>query len=121
MPTHFIILYVASPRESAAFYEKLLGSAALDLSDGFAMFDLAGSVRLGLWKRPDVKPEVTVAPGGSEIDFVRMSRVAVEETLADWRAKGARVLQEPTAMDFGYTAMLADPDGHRLRLFCPEG
>jgi hypothetical protein len=31
----------------------------------------------------------------------------------------AAILQPPTAMDFGYTFLAADPDGHRLRVFAP--
>jgi hypothetical protein len=27
------------------------------------------------------------------------------------------VVQEPTRMDFGFTFVVADPDGHRLRPF----
>jgi predicted enzyme related to lactoylglutathione lyase len=120
-PSHFIILYVASPLASAAFYEKLLGTPAIEASEGFAMLPLSGGVMLGLWKRSDVQPVANGQPGASEIDFVQMSRGAVETALHDWRGKGAKVLQEPTLLDFGYTATLADPDGHRLRLFCPEG
>lgn len=39
---------------------------------------------------------------------------------ARWRARGCVVLQAPTAMDFGYTFTVQDPDGHRVRVFAPE-
>ena len=43
----------------------------------------------------------------------------VETLYADWKRKGAAILQEPVTMDFGRTFLAADPDGHRLRVFCP--
>ena len=43
----------------------------------------------------------------------------VEALSADWKRKGAAILQEPVTMDFGRTFLAADPDGHRLRVFCP--
>jgi predicted enzyme related to lactoylglutathione lyase len=43
----------------------------------------------------------------------------VEALCADRRRKGAAILQEPVSMDFGRTFLAADPDGHRLRVFCP--
>jgi len=30
------------------------------------------------------------------------------------------IIQEPVQMDFGYTFVATDPDGHRLRVFVPE-
>ena len=38
---------------------------------------------------------------------------------ADWKDKGALILKAPETMDFGLTFLAADPDGHRLRVFCP--
>ena len=32
---------------------------------------------------------------------------------------GLKVIQEPTDMDFGFTFVVEDPDGHRLRPFVP--
>jgi predicted enzyme related to lactoylglutathione lyase len=41
----------------------------------------------------------------------------VRETYAAWTKLGLEVVQEPTRMDFGFTFVVADPDGHRLRPF----
>ena len=38
-------------------------------------------------------------------------------TYAAWTKLGLAVVQEPTRMDFGFTFVVADPDGHRLRPF----
>ena len=38
----------------------------------------------------------------------------------EWQAKGLRIVQGPTEMDFGYTFVALDPDGQRLRVFAPS-
>ena len=44
---------------------------------------------------------------------------AVEAAHVRWSAQGAPIAQSPTRMDFGYTFVALDPDGHRLRAFAP--
>lgn len=112
---NFVILYVASPIESARFYTELLGQPPLEASPGFAMFALNPSTMLGLWAAPHVEPKATPA-GGSEIAFSLDSREAVDAAHTAWKAKGLPIAQAPTAMDFGYTFVALDPDGHRLRV-----
>ena len=43
----FTILYVASPANSAAFYQRILNVDAVELSPTFAMFILPSGGRLG--------------------------------------------------------------------------
>jgi len=38
-------------------------------------------------------------------------------TYQSWGDKGLRVMQAPVQMDFGFTFVALDPDGHRLRVF----
>ncbi len=119
---NFMLLYVADPLASAAFYERLLGKPALERSPGFAMFALGKGTMLGLWKRDDVEPRADAAPGAAELAFaVEGGRAAVDAAQAEWQALGIPLLQPATAMDFGYTFTARDPDGHRLRVFAPEG
>jgi hypothetical protein len=47
------------------------------------------------------------------------SNAAVDATFADWSGRGLPIAQKPTGMDFGYTFVALDPDGHRLRVFAP--
>jgi predicted enzyme related to lactoylglutathione lyase len=47
------------------------------------------------------------------------SNEEVEALCADHKRKGATILQEPATKDFGLTFLAADPDGYRLRVFCP--
>ncbi|MDE2398317.1 MAG: VOC family protein [Burkholderiales bacterium] len=115
---NFILLYVESPTESADFYRRLLGKAPVEASPTFAMFALESGVMLGLWARRTVAPQAT-PPGGSEIAFAVADNAHVTATHADWTARGLPIAQAPTAMDFGFTFVALDPDGHRLRVFAP--
>lgn len=117
----FILLYVDSPADSAAFYARLLGAEPIEASPTFAMFALPSGVRLGLWSKHTVEPRPAdaAAPGMGELGFPLADRAALERLYDDWRGAGLPIVQEPTAMDFGLTFTARDPDGHRLRAFVP--
>jgi predicted lactoylglutathione lyase len=115
----FVLLYVDNPPASAMFYSNLLGKAPLETSPTFAMLPLREGVMLGLWSRNTVMPEAATLAGASEIAFTMADDSAVVAICADWRARGIAILQEPTQMDFGYTFVATDLDGHRLRVFAP--
>lgn len=115
---NFILLYVKNTSDSAAFYTRLLGKAPVEASPGFAMFALQSGVMLGLWAASGVQPTAT-APGGSELAFAQDSNDAVNRLHAEWKLQGLPIVQAPTTMDFGYTFVALDPDGHRLRVFAP--
>jgi len=118
----FVILYVADPAASTAFYTDLLGRQPVDASANFAMYALDSGTMLGLWGRQGVKPETAAAPGGSEIAFPVENDATVDARHADWQGRGLPILQSPTTMEFGRTFTAADPDGHRLRVFAaPQG
>jgi predicted enzyme related to lactoylglutathione lyase len=119
--TFFTLLYVADPQASARFYAALLGQPAVKASSTFAMFALGHGAMLGLWKRDTVAPAAAGGPGASELALAVQGRDAVDARLARWHALGCTVLQQPTAMDFGYTFTVQDPDGHRVRVFAPQG
>jgi catechol 2,3-dioxygenase-like lactoylglutathione lyase family enzyme len=114
-----VILYVDQPPRSAAFYESLLGRPPVEASPGFAMFALHDGLMLGLWKRGDVAPAPAGGAGSTELAFTVGDPAAVDATHDAWHAKGLPIAQAPTAMDFGYTFVALDPDGHRLRVFAP--
>ena len=116
----FILLYVESVETSQAFYEAILGRPALESSPTFAMLPAAPGLTLGLWRRDRVEPKAA-APGGGEIAIALSDEAAVEAMHDEWRARGARIAQPPTKMDFGFTFVALDPDGHRVRAFVPQG
>lgn len=113
---NFIILYVNNPLESADFYSKLLGKAPLDASPTFALFDLE-HFKFGLWSKHTVEPAALCTGGGTEVAFAVATMDEVTASYTDFCQRGLPILQEPTQMDFGYTFVALDPDGHRLRIF----
>ena len=84
------------------------------------MFSAAPGVMLGLWRADAVQPKAA-APGGAEFCLTVENEAAVTAAAHVWRAKGIAIAQEPTHMDFGFTFVGLDPDGHRLRVFAPAG
>jgi hypothetical protein len=74
---------------------------------------------LGLWSRHTVEPAAQAGAGAAEIAFTVPDAESVRMTHADWAARGIRIAQAPTAMDFGHSFVGLDPDGHRLRVFAP--
>lgn len=115
----FIILPVGDVATSETFYASILGRGAIESSPTFAMLSAAPNLMLGLWKRDEVQPPVS-APGGSEVALTAADSAEVDALYAAWRLRGVAVAQAPTAMDFGYTFVALDPDGHRLRVFAPS-
>jgi catechol 2,3-dioxygenase-like lactoylglutathione lyase family enzyme len=115
---NFVLLYVADPSASAAFYADLLGKPPVEASPTFAMFALDGGLMLGLWSARTVEPAAT-SPGGSELAISVADNAAVNALYAEWSAKRVPIAQAPTSMDFGFTFLALDPDGHRLRVFAP--
>lgn len=117
-----VILYVDDPAASAAFYQDLLARPPAEASPTFAMFPMPAGAGLGLWSRHTVEPAASAAGGGGggggEVAFVVADVDAVH---AAWSAKGLRMIQPPTELDFGRTCVALDPDGHRLRAFTPNG
>src|SRR5574337_745318 len=62
----FVILYAADVARSRAFDADILGRDALEASPGFAMFEAAPGVKLGLWRADEVKPQANRS-GGAEL------------------------------------------------------
>jgi len=116
---NFVLMYVDSPPASAAFYSELLGHAPVETSPTFALFALSSGVMLGFWSRHTVEPAATVLPGAAELAFTVDCVEAVHAKYADWTKRGLPMVQEPTQLDFGFTFVALDPDGHRLRVFTP--
>jgi catechol 2,3-dioxygenase-like lactoylglutathione lyase family enzyme len=115
----FVLLYVDSPAQSAGFYADLLGKPAVESSPTFAMFALDNGVMLGLWSRHTVTPPASAVAGATELGFPVADNDTVARLHADWSARGLRIAQAPTDLDFGRTFVALDPDGHRLRVFAP--
>jgi catechol 2,3-dioxygenase-like lactoylglutathione lyase family enzyme len=116
---NFILAYVENAPRSAELYGKVLGLEPVESSPNFAMFALPNHVMFGLWSRHDVVPAAN-KPGGVELAFTVENAAVLNAALAEWKALGLTIIQEPTEMDFGLTFTATDPDGHRLRAFTPS-
>lgn len=116
---NLVVLYVADPAASAAFYAELLGRQPADSSPGFALFAGGTGPQLGLWSRNAVAPVAAGRGGGGEIVFTVADAAAVDTTHADWVRRGVAIHQPPTDMPFGRNFLAVDPDGHRLRVLAP--
>ena len=116
---NYCLLYVNDPAASANFYAGLLGRRPVDASPTFALFALESGIMLGLWSRHTAEPAVSVTGGGAELAFPVDSDADVDAVYTDWSARRLSIAQTPTRMDFGYTFVATDPDGHRMRVFSP--
>ena len=114
---NYILLAVADPAASASFYSALLGIQPVENSPTFVLYVLPNGIKLGLWIKGEIEPAPRAA-GGIEVCFSEDGYDAVRTTFDDWKQK-ARTIQQPTEMDFGFTFVVEDPDGHRLRVFAP--
>lgn len=83
-----------------------------------AFFDLAGGLRLALWKQADLAHDAGLAvtprcPTGFSLGHNVASRDAVDRVMAEAEAAGATIVK-PAADTFygGYAGYFRDPDGH---------
>lgn len=112
---NYVLLAVANPAASEKFYSSLLGVEPVENSPTFVLYVLPNGMKLGLWIKDEIEPK-PMPVGGVELTFSEDDEAAVRATYADWSGK-AKVLQEPVAMDFGFTFVVEDPDAHRIRVF----
>lgn len=117
---NMILLFVKSPEASVNFYRFTLDLKAIEESPTFAMLQLNDSTMLGLWATAGAEPKVTASPGAMEICIQVEDRKSVDHLCAEWQANSVAIAQSPTKLDFGYTFVGTDPDGHRIRVFRPE-
>lgn len=112
----YVLLAVADTLASATLYDKLLGQEPVQKSPGFVLYVTPIGLKLGLWQKDEMTP-LPGAAGGSELCFSLASRAEVDALHEDWKALGLAIAQTPRDLDFGYTFVALDPDGHKLRAF----
>jgi predicted enzyme related to lactoylglutathione lyase len=108
----FVLLFVTNPQRSSLFYKDIFGIQPIEESPTFVMFALQNGVMLGLWSKYTAEPRVEATAGALEICFPTEDVDALYE---EWGKHQVTVAQKPTEMDFGYTFVILDPDGHRIR------
>jgi len=118
---NFTVFYVKDIPTSVAFYTALFGRPPADASPAFAMFAFDNKAMLGLWRSEHVIPPATAPSGGSELAFVVPDKQAVDAAYAGWVECGFTIGLAPTEREFAYSAIVLDPDGHRIRVMKPGG
>ncbi|WP_314417257.1 VOC family protein [Pseudescherichia vulneris] len=117
---NLLILYVASPPASSAFYETLFEKAPDIVLPSWAAFSFANGVNLGLWST-QANDFVSQGNGNrTELSFLVKDRQTVEATYARWVKLGINIEEAPKDAVFGRTFVALDPDGHRLRVCIPD-
>jgi catechol 2,3-dioxygenase-like lactoylglutathione lyase family enzyme len=111
-----VILYVSDVEASTEFYRTILAAGPVATFTGFAVFALSDTVTLGLQAADLIDPKAEPCVGGSELSFSDADRDTVDQLYAEWTARDVPIALEPTELDFGYTFVALDPDGHRLRV-----
>ena len=112
-----VILYVSDVKASTGFYRKILGSGPVETYPGFSVFSLSDGMTLGLQAADQIEPAAEPYIGGGELSLSNVESADVVDRLyAPWKALGISLVLEPTTLEFGYTFVAADPDGHRLRV-----
>lgn len=110
----YVLLYVKDVPKSQEFYETLLGCKSVESAPTFALFVLPNGLKFGLWKRDEVEPKVSAQSGANEVCIEAGN---VDAVYQEWKQAGVTIAQKPTTMDFGYTFVALDLDGHRVRVF----
>ena len=108
--TNILLFYVTDPQASRRFYADLMGREPVEASPTFVLFMLESGLALGLWGSAGVQPAPVATGGGSELGFRVNSVAEVEETHAQWQARGATIALPPTDLDLGRSLVALDPD-----------
>ena len=112
-----VILYVSDVKASTGFYRKILGFGPVETYPGFSVFSLSDGMTLGLQAADQIEPAAEPYIGGGELSLSNVESADVVDRLyAQWKALGIPMILAPTVLEFGYTFVAADPDGHRLRV-----
>ena len=117
---NLVVLYVEDTGKSGAFYERLLGQKPNALSPGFTAFHMPNGLMLGLWRKSTAKPEAEGGPGMMEVGIMTSEPGGVAAFFERAKADGHTILQQLVTADFGPTFVIADPDGHRIRVCEPD-
>ena len=110
-----VILYVSDVEVSTAFYREILGHGPIKTYPGFSVFTLSDEMTLGLQAADEIDPAAEPYVGGTELSLSNVKHADVDRLHAQWKALGIPMVLEPTVLEFGYTFVATDPDGHRLR------
>ena len=116
---HIVTLGVRDLEVSRKFYGETLGWKPSSASSEGITFFQAGGVVLALFPRDELARDAVIAPEGSgfsgfTLAYNARSEAEVDETIADLKSKGVRIVKEPQKVFWGgYSSYFADPDDNR--------
>lgn len=109
------LIYVADIERSTALYKKLFNAEPVFSSPRYVAFAAGGKTLFAIWTggtTPDL-----AATRFSEIGIMLSSSEEVESLFKQWKNyTDIKVIQAPHTEDFGRTFLVADPDGHIIRV-----
>lgn len=109
------LIYVSDIGRSTAFYEKLFRAKPVFSSPRYVAFAAGDEALFALWTggtAPDM-----AATRFSEIGIMLPSSTNVDHLFAEWqKSPDIKVVREPYTEVFGPTFVVADPDGHLIRV-----
>ncbi len=111
-----IILYVDDVERSTQFYKEIIHNDPIESYEDFSVFALTDTFILGLQSKHAIDPKPQASFGGFELCLSDISAEKVDILYKEWTDKNIPIEMEPTHLDFGYTFVALDPDGHRLRV-----
>lgn len=115
----YTLFYVTDPLASQQFYDRLFQITPVEASPTFVLYVLKSGLKFGLWSRQTVQPASSPGTGSMEIAIRVEDQAVVALLYREWQDQAVTFLQAPTVMDFGVSIVATDPDGHRIRVFCP--
>ncbi|QAV24595.1 VOC family protein [Proteus hauseri] len=111
-----IIIYAKDVDKSTDFYAKILKSAPLERYREFSVFALSSDFILGIQSKTGIDPKPQAQFGGFEICMSDITYDKVNKIYQQWCGLKVEIEMPPKQLDFGYTFVALDPDGHRLRV-----
>lgn len=119
----FITIAVADLKKSVSFYENGFGLPTTGMQDEnkeHCLFELE-NLTLVLYKRKDFleltgNPAQTETSAGFVLSYTASSKEQVEKILKKAIEAGATKVGEPQDESWGYSAIIADPDGHQWEI-----
>ena len=111
------LIYVSDIQRSTVFYKTLFDAEPTFTSPRYVAFAAGGEALFALWTGETI-PDAT-AKRFSEIGIMLPSNHAVDRLFEKWEKNpDIKIVQRPCMEVFGRTFLIADPDGHIIRV-CP--
>lgn len=112
---NMFLFNVSDIDRAKAFYESILDlSPAFDLPT-FVAYPLEVNVMFAI-QRDGFQPQGEQRPNAELGVNIAATNEETDALFADWISKGATEIEPPHQEKFGYTFLVADPDGNLIRV-----